>query len=162
MHDILSEVGRHWVFLTQFDVTKVAPLLKAIELKEQGLLPEKTYYDIFKDVRRCVTDNYHHITEETVHSVKSFGSFFPELSKNVHLYIEPQPELKSIMEELRNSGRKVFLATNSHVEYTNLIMTQTMGVDWQSSFDIVCCYCLKPGFFLNKDNKIPFYSYDST
>jgi len=39
------------------------------------------------------------------------------------------------------------LATNSHIEYADLIMTQTLGEDWRSLFDLSFVNAQKPGFF---------------
>lgn len=65
------------------------------------------------------------------------------------------------MLKLKRAGKKLFLATNSHTEYSNLIMSTTLGDDWRSFFDIICCYCRKPLFFW--DQKIdPFYELDES
>lgn len=104
--------------MTQFDVTKAAAVLKILDLKNKGLIPDKTYDDIYKDFYRCLIENYHICTEEIVHSIHSFGNYFPHFSQNVQMYVEPQPELREVMNKLRSHGKKVFLATNSHVQYT--------------------------------------------
>lgn len=38
-------------------------------------------------------------------------------------------------------------------------MTATLGEDWRSYFDIVCCYCRKPLFFWDVKTD-PFYELD--
>jgi len=62
---------------------------------------------------------------------------------------------------LRDNGKRLFLATNSHTEYSNLIMTATLGDDWKTFFDIICCYCRKPLFFWDIKTD-PFYEVDNT
>mmetsp|Transcript_16198 Transcript_16198/g.15918 ORF Transcript_16198/g.15918 Transcript_16198/m.15918 type:complete len:201 (+) Transcript_16198:668-1270(+) len=49
--------------------------------------------------------------------------------------------------KLREAGKKVFIATNSHAEYTNLIMTRSIGDDWRSLVDFTASHCGKPIFF---------------
>ena len=63
--------------------------------------------------------------------------------------------------KLRANGKKLFLATNSHTEYSNLIMTATLGEDWRSFFEIVCSYCRKPLFFWDVKTD-PFYELDES
>jgi hypothetical protein len=48
----------------------------------------------------------------------------------------------------------VFLATNSHWEFMELIMTATLGDDWRSSFDMVFAFCRKPLFWTNPTTKM--------
>lgn len=63
-----------------------------------------------------------------------------------------------MLTKLRESGKKLFIATNSHTEYSNLIMSTTIGEDWLKFFDLACCYCRKPVFFTG--NEAPFYAFD--
>lgn len=75
-------------------------------------------------------------------------------------FILPQPELRQTLEILRNRGIKTFLATNSHVEYAELIMKTTFGDDWKTLFDLVCCKSMKPKFF--NDTSHPFFEIDDS
>jgi hypothetical protein len=36
-----------------------------------------------------------------------------------------------MLKKLKDMGKKVFVATNSHAEYTNVIMTASIGEDWR-------------------------------
>jgi 5' nucleotidase family len=60
---------------------------------------------------------------------------------------------------LRQAGKKVFLGTNSHTEYGNLIMSATLGDDWRQFFDVICCACRKPLYFWDQ-KPAPFYPHD--
>ena len=73
-------------------------------------------------------------------------------------FIIPQPDTRQSLELLRKRGIKTFLATNSHVEYAELIMKTTFGDDWMSLFDLICAKSIKPRFF--DDRSIPFYEID--
>ena len=57
------------------------------------------------------------------------------------------------MLRLKAQGKFVFLGTNSHWEYMELIMSTTLGEDWRDFFDAVFCFCRKPNFF-NTDNAL--------
>lgn len=54
----------------------------------------------------------------------------------------------------------MFLATNSHIEYADLIMTQTLGADWRSLFDLSFVNAQKPSFFVKPNQTC--YSIDPT
>ena len=56
--------------------------------------------------------------------------------------------------ELRNKGKYLFVASNSHKEYVDLVMTASLGLHWEELFNIVICYCRKPTFFKKHQ---PFY-----
>lgn len=123
--------GAYWVFLTFFDTPKVAVVLKAVELIDKGLVPGKTYFDIAVDMRTMVYKHYVHYNEHQVFPIASFGSYFCEVVKNPSKYIQYQPELRTTLKKLRDAGKKLFLGTNSHTEYSNVIMTATLGDDWR-------------------------------
>ncbi len=52
--------------------------------------------------------------------------------KNTEKYIQRRDDFREILVKLREAGKKIFIATNSHAEYTNLIMTQSIGEDWRT------------------------------
>ena len=63
---------------------------------------------------------------------------------------------KKIIRTLRNSGRRVFLATNSLWDYTDVVMRHLVGGGvnpttgaplWLDLFDVVVTGCGKPAFF---------------
>lgn len=151
--------GAYWVFLTYFDTPKVAVVLKAVELIERGLMPGKSYFDIASDMRSMVYKHYVHFNEREVYPIAEYGKYFCEVVKDPKRYIQYQPELRSSLARLRQAGKKVFLGTNSHTEYANVIMTATLGDDWRSFFDVICCACRKPLFFWDQ-KPAPFYPHD--
>jgi hypothetical protein len=48
---------------------------------------------------------------------------------------------------LIDQGKFIFLGTNAHFYYMELIMSTTLGDDWRSFFNMVFCDCRKPNFF---------------
>lgn len=65
--------------------------------------------------------------------------------------------------KLKASGKKLFLGTNSHTDYTEFIMKQTLGEKWKDLFDIICSYCRKPMFFeQDTKDRSAFYALDTT
>ena len=70
-----------------FDCPKISIILRAIELKEKGLLPTKSYYDIALDIRALIYRNYVHFNEKEVKDIRTYGRYFPEIVKNPNKYI---------------------------------------------------------------------------
>ncbi|CDW90182.1 UNKNOWN [Stylonychia lemnae] len=153
--------GSYWVCITFFDTPKVALVLSAIEMMDQGLLKGKTYFDVAEDIRTIIYNNYIHFSEKEVKKIGSYGRFFPTIVENPAKYIQFQPSLRKSIQKLKDNGKRLFLATNSHTEYSNLIMTATLGDDWKDFFDIVCCYCRKPLFFWDIKTD-PFFELDQS
>jgi len=48
---------------------------------------------------------------------------------------------------LKAHKKRLFIVTNAHYEWTNIMMTFTLGEDWKSYFDFVCMDSNKPSFF---------------
>jgi HAD superfamily 5'-nucleotidase-like hydrolase len=151
--------GAYWVFMTYFDTPKIAVVLRAIDLIDKGVMKGKTYYDVAMDLRTMVYRNYVHYNDKEVFPIATYGKYFIEIINDPKKYIQYQPELRTSLTKLKKAGKKIFLGTNSHTEYSNVIMTATLGDDWRQFFDVVCCYCRKPLFFWDQKPS-PFYTYD--
>lgn len=100
-------------------------------------------------MRKSIGRQYIHMSpdRQQVYPAKTYGTFFPELFKNPNKYIIHQPELRVVLQKLRDQGKIVFLGTNSLFDYMELICSATLGNDWRTFFDFVFCDCRKPGFF---------------
>ena len=94
----------------------------AIDLINRGLVPGKSYFDIAMDIRTMIYRNYVHLTEKEVFPIATYGKYFKECIANPTKYIQYQPELRASFQKLRDAGKKLFLGTNSHTEYGDLIM----------------------------------------
>lgn len=92
---------------------------------------------MFDDIRVCVIRNYVHYDEENVYKIADYGYYFPEIVNHPEKYIQKRDDFKSMLIKLRDMGKKTFLATNSHAEYMNLIMTHSIGDDWKDYFDLI-------------------------
>ena len=74
--------------------------------------------------------------------------------------------LLTVLGMLRESGKKVFLATNSLWDYTHVVMNfllagatgRAMSLSWLSHFDVVITGCGKPAFFSSKQ---PLFEVDT-
>jgi hypothetical protein len=62
-----------------------------------------------------------------------------------------------MLQRLKQSGKKVFLLTNSMWEYTTVVMDYLVheggehkDIEWESLFDVVIVGASKPGFLTNE------------
>ena len=147
-------------FHTYFVSPAVALIWKMIELKNQGKL-DKTVKEIFDDIKTCISKNYVHFDAKQCYSINEYGYFLPELARNSSEYIEYRRDLRQMVQKLKDMGKKLFVATNSHVEYMELIMTASIGEDWKDFFDFKSAFCGKPAYFKLLDTKRCFYREDS-
>ncbi len=112
------------------------------------MLASKTYGELYKDLRTAV-DLCHRDG-----SLKKAVAACPE--KFIHF----DPLLPKTLAMLRSSGRRIFLATNSLFDFTNIVMNYLLlgkvgsgkTLDWLSYFDVVVVGCGKPSFFSGRGN----------
>jgi len=93
--------------------------------------PESLYYDVSK----CIG-----LAHATFHS---------ETRANPHLFMHRDPKLVPLFERLQQSGKKIFLITNSPFETVDAGMKYMMGPQWRDYFDVVVVQAGKPHFFMN-------------
>ncbi|CAL5221480.1 g3680 [Coccomyxa viridis] len=134
---------------TLFSLAEAHLFMQLIELQDahpERLPAGKSCADIYRDVRAAV-DLCHRD-----------GSLKREVAENPAKYIHEDPRLPKLLEALRASGRKLFLATNSLWDYTHVVMNFLLAgrtgaqrnMDWLEYFDAVITGCGKPEFFIKK------------
>lgn len=134
---------------TLFSLAEAHLFMQLVELADAapGVLPAgKAYADLYRDVRAAV-DLCHRD-----------GSLKSAVAASPARYIHDDPALPSLLRTLRSSGRKLFLATNSLWDYTDVVMRHLLGgakdgdgaPKWLRHFDAVITGCGKPGFFTER------------
>eukprot|EP00798_Chlamydomonas_sp_ICE-L_P013255 gene13253-19095_t len=134
---------------TLFSLAEAYLYMQLVELKDEGqhaMLESKSYANVYGDLRAAV-DMCHRD-----------GSLKKAVAANPEEFIHYDPLLPQMLEILRKSGRRVFLATNSLWDYTNVVMNYLInnktGTDkdhtWMDYFDVVMVGCSKPHFFLTR------------
>ena len=146
-------------FLTFFDWPVICTLCKMLELKKQGKIT-KSPYEMFDDIKTMIIKNYVHYDDKVVHKIADYGYFFPEIWKDPGKYIQKRDDFKEMLVKLREMGKKIFLATNSHAEYTQLIMSASIGEDWMDYFDFINSKWSKPIYFKKEGLTKDFYQTD--
>ena len=85
-------------------------------------------------------------TESEVHSLDTWGQYFPALHRDPNRFVKPIPEFRNVLARLRSEGKQTFLATNSHYEQMEVVMSATLGPNWKNFFDFCLANCKKPLF----------------
>ena len=61
--------------------------MNAVDLKERGLLTNKSVGDIASDIITVVIKEYAHYNDKQVFKIGKYGKFFPEVLSNPNKYI---------------------------------------------------------------------------
>ena len=134
---------------TLFSLAEAHLFMQLVEMKdsdEPGFPVHKGYADLYREVRGAV-DLCHRD-----------GSIKKQVAKEPEKYLYSDPGIVAVLDMMRQSGKKVFLATNSLFDYTHVVMNWLIegkvGKDkddgWLSYFDVVVTGCGKPRFFTER------------
>ena len=91
--------------------------------------------------------------QQAVREVHVSGLLYKEVCSNVDKYLQ-RDSLKALLDFLKNTGKALFLITNSGYEFVDKGMRFMAGDDWRDAFDIVIVSARKPYFFFK--GKRPF------
>jgi len=147
VRDTLDQPDKYTLIDTLFSLAEAYLYMQLVEVKDRHpeLLPgRKSYRDLYRDVRGAV-DLCHRD-----------GTLKRAVAADPERYIHKDPALVPLLTSLRRSGRKVFLATNSLWDYTNVVMnyllSERIGAAkndaWLAYFDAVVTGCAKPSYFV--------------
>jgi hypothetical protein len=91
------------------------------------VIKNKTYsefaYDLFEVHNRQLLNH----SVDGIKPLNEFGKLYPKLLKTPEKYIKLQPELTIVLKKIRSHGVKLFVVTDSHIEYLELIFSMTFG-----------------------------------
>jgi HAD superfamily 5'-nucleotidase-like hydrolase len=152
--DTLFSLAEAYLF-TQLVQMKDSSSSSSESAAAAGVLREKTYSEIYRDIRNAIDMSHRD------------GSLKRGVTSNPAKYIHQDKNLIPLLEDLRRTGKKLFIVTNSLWDYTNVVMNFMMGgkvgsdknLDWLSYFDVVVVGSAKPRFF--NDNQ-PLFQVETT
>ena len=103
---------------TLFSLAEAHLFMSLVELKDQGKLESisKTYAELYRDSRAAV---------DLAHRD---GSIKRKIAADPSKYIFPDPLLGKTLKTLRQSGKKIFLATNSFFDFTHVVLNYVLEV----------------------------------
>ncbi len=131
---------------TLFSIPELAIIINAVEnIRNQKRFQHFRYADVITDVRKSIDEVHQDNTLKRI------------ILADIPKYIEYDPFLPQTLHRLKSNGKKLFLLTNSHWDYTNALMSYLLNNrmkeyrDWTGYFDIIIVGARKPEFF-NSDN----------
>ncbi len=138
---------------TLFTLADAYLFSQLIELQEQkrGSIT-KTPDEIYRDVRAAIDLSHRD------------GSIKRKVASDPGRFIARDHKLRDALTRLKESGRKVFMVTNSLWDYTNVVMNYildnqsgNLSLHWLECFDYVITGSMKPRFFMGSQ---PLYEID--
>jgi 5'-nucleotidase len=114
-------------------------LIDLLELRRPGT--SLNYESIYRDVREMIDEAHRD------------GSLKNVITSDLGRYIRLDPELRTVLEEFRRTGKKLFLVTNSEWAYADILLTHILGrgrgtpTHWSELFHAVIVESRKPNFF---------------
>eukprot|EP00186_Timspurckia_oligopyrenoides_P002157 CAMPEP_0182444378 /NCGR_PEP_ID=MMETSP1172-20130603/2844_1 /TAXON_ID=708627 /ORGANISM="Timspurckia oligopyrenoides, Strain CCMP3278" /LENGTH=535 /DNA_ID=CAMNT_0024639917 /DNA_START=349 /DNA_END=1956 /DNA_ORIENTATION=+ len=144
---------------TLFSLPDAYLFCELVQLKDKqgSTIKNKSYIDMYKDVRRCVDISHRD------------GYIKEKVGEDPSKYIHYDPDMVPMLKRIKNSGRKVFLVTNSLYDYTNVVMhylttgkklgDDGVNVDWHELFDVIIVGACKPSFL--EDSRNALYRVDT-
>ncbi|TMS38264.1 hypothetical protein L596_005029 [Steinernema carpocapsae] len=93
---------------------------------------------------------------EAVRQVHVTGEMYACVTTNMEKYVHENVGLKTYLYKLRNTGKELFMVTNSPFSFMNIGMCYMLGEDWRSLFKYIVVSAKKPDFF---QGKAPFRLY---
>lgn len=131
-----------WVFLnTLFSLSEACIYGQLVDLRDSNKLPDSpSYRDLYSIVR------------DTMNAAHLEGQLKAEIIADPKRFVDLDPDLPQTLLDLKNSGKKLFLATNSEWHYTRAMMRYAFDgrlgdLGWRGLFDLVIVQAHKPEFF---------------
>ena len=117
-----------------------------VDLKDHNPSIVQSYEQLYIDVRKCI-DLCHRD-----------GAIKDAVMANPGNYIKYDPAIVPMLQRFKRAGKKVFLLTNSHWEYTDKVMSflvHSAGEHldctvWHELFDVVIVGANKPAFLIDE------------
>jgi HAD superfamily 5'-nucleotidase-like hydrolase len=141
-----------WVFLnTLFSLSESCIYAQLVDLFDAGRIA------LAADYRAL-----HGLVEEAMNAAHLEGALKAEIIANPERFVDLDPQLAQTLLDLKQAGKKLFLATNSEWHYTRAMMgyafdpwlgTGVGSEHWRSLFDLVIVQAKKPAFF---EQQLPF------
>ncbi|HEY7728291.1 MAG TPA: HAD-IG family 5'-nucleotidase [Candidatus Eisenbacteria bacterium] len=135
---------------TLFHLPEVYLYLSGVELLERGRgVPLADYTGLYEDVRAMIDEAH------------ADGSLKSVITAGLDSYVRVDQELRTVLEEFRRSGKKLFLLTNSDWRYADTLLQYILArgraapEHWSEVFDFIVVDARKPFFYQNGDTPVP-------
>ena len=143
-----------WVFLnTLFSLSEACMYAQLVDLLDQQQLTTNasgkalTYRQLYS------------LVSDHINAAHLEGQLKAEIIADPERFVDLDPDLPQTLLDLKQAGKKLFLATNSEWHYTRAMMHYAFhdrlpGTNWRELFDLVIVQAKKPAFF---ERSAPFF-----
>lgn len=158
LEDIKYKYGSQW---SEFEVFSKQEKGNFVQFNDYFTIPAGQVYGILIDyMDKELTHSDYSVFRKDINAAKthifspealsqSRGKFFRELKSSTGKYIHQRNDLLQWLKEIKKDKQRIFLLTNSRIDFTALLMSFAFGKNWKSLFDIVISSADKgriPGF----------------
>ena len=111
------------------------------------------YSQLWADIRESIDEAHR---DETIKRV---------IKADMGSYIVNDPDLPATLHRFRSAGKRLFLLTNSGLDYTQAVMSYLLDKrlpgysSWRSYFDVIVVDAKKPSFFTEQSPPSTFWSF---
>ncbi len=157
--ELIDLADRRWVFMnTLFALSEACLFAQVVDLLDEGKLrncevsgggvavgenaarPPMSYLDVYR------------LTRSAIDEAHMMGELKAEIIADPEGFVDLDPEVPLALMDLRQSGKKVLLITNSEWSYTKAMMEFAFDPyipngTWRDLFDLVIVAARKPDFF---------------
>lgn len=148
----LNDSNRYAIVDTAFSIAYACLYMQIVDLKNaKPELELPTFQQIEADLIEALDTSHRD------------GTLKNAVRENVKKYIVQDPKAVSVLEDLKEHGKKIWVITNSDYDYTKLLLDYTITPflkkhkHWTELFDLVVTSAAKPRFFTDR---LPFLSVD--
>ncbi|KAL9182634.1 hypothetical protein ACHAXT_013286 [Thalassiosira profunda] len=138
---------------------RLKPLNDLFSMAECCLMADTVQFFLDRDIPFCprsaVSDVLGSITGTHIS-----GDFHRRVAKEPERYFEDKPNLKSVLDKMKQSGKRLIFVSNSPFWYCDAGMNYVVGPGWRDQWDVVITSAGKPAFY-TEDNR-PFREVDAT
>ncbi|KAL3846863.1 hypothetical protein ACJMK2_017817 [Sinanodonta woodiana] len=142
---IFNNMGPMFQLVDLFAPPEICLMSNVTEFFIKNNIPYDPEY-VFHDVRTAVQN------------VHDSGEFHQKIMENLETYMVKDDKIRKLLDRLVESGKKLFIITNSGFPFVEAGMRYMLGDNWAELFDVIVCRARKPKFF-NQDTR-PFRLYD--
>eukprot|EP00928_Gymnodinium_smaydae_P032128 TRINITY_DN23348_c0_g2_i1.p1 TRINITY_DN23348_c0_g2~~TRINITY_DN23348_c0_g2_i1.p1 ORF type:complete len:490 (+),score=74.38 TRINITY_DN23348_c0_g2_i1:26-1471(+) len=102
-----------------------------------------TYASVLRDIEAA----HHDCLKWTLCAMRQ-GGYYPQVLADPSRFVPRRDHVRAWLEKLRNvNGKRLFLLTNSHLDYSDVVMSEAYGADWRDMFDIIIYRGMKKSKF---------------
>lgn len=107
--------------------------------------PKDTAYAtrVLGDIRRSLDHSHTH------------GELKRRIARELARFVTPAGDLTPQLQRWKQSGKKLFVVTNSDPVYAGTVLDHVLGSNWQDLFDLVLTDAHKPRFFADDHGRPP-------